>query len=123
MRVGTVSDRQDTECHLIDYPNMKGYMGRVCVGGGRPGVSRQQGEFYPWGEGGGGGVTASLRVGTENKTMGSRFCATTAHSHCPCWFTAPCFQGIKGQPIVITIVTTTCPQWTSFSVVLIQLLL
>ena len=32
MRVGTLSDRQDTECHLIDYPNMNGYMGRVCVG-------------------------------------------------------------------------------------------
>ena len=47
-----------------------------------------------------GGGTASLRVGTQNKTTDPRFCATTALSHCPCWFTAPCFQGIKGQSIV-----------------------
>ena len=40
---------------------------------------------------GGGGGTASLRVGTQNKTTDPRFCATTALSHCPCWFTAPCF--------------------------------
>ena len=70
--------------------------------------------------GGGGGCTASLRVVTQNKTTDPRFCATTALSHCPCWFTAPCFQGIIGQPIVITVVTTVCPQWTSFSVVLIK---
>ena len=55
----------------------------------------------------GGGGTASLMKDLQ-------FCATTALSHCPCWFTAPCFQGIKGQPIVITVVTVTCPQWTSF---------
>ena len=56
-----------------------------------------------------------MRVGTQNKTTDPRFCATTALSHCPCWFTAPCFQDIKGQPTVITVVTTTSPQWTSFS--------
>ena len=39
----------------------------------------------------GGGGTASLRVGTHNKNTDPRFCATTALSHCPCWFTAPCF--------------------------------
>ena len=39
---------------------------------------------YPWG-----GGDASLRVGTHNKTADPRFCATTALSHCPCWFTAP----------------------------------
>ena len=38
-----------------------------------------------------GGGTASLRVGTQNKTIDPRFCTTTALSHCPCWFTAPCF--------------------------------
>ena len=38
----------------------------------------------------GGGGTASLRVGTQNKTTDPRFCATTALSHCPCCFTAPC---------------------------------
>ena len=35
--------------------------------------------------------TASLKVGTLNKTTEPRCCATTALSHCPCWFTAPCF--------------------------------
>ena len=40
---------------------------------------------------GGGGGTASLRVGTQNKTTDPQFCASTALSHCPCWFTAPCF--------------------------------
>ena len=41
---------------------------------------------------GGGGGTASLRVGTQNKTTDPQFCATTALSHLynPCWFTAPC---------------------------------
>ena len=62
----------------------------------------------------GGGGTVSLRVGTQNKTTDPRFCATTALSHCPCWFTAPCFQGIKGRPIVITVVTAACHQRTSF---------
>ena len=63
----------------------------------------------------GGGGTASLRVGTQNKTTDLQFGATTALSHCPCWLTAPCFQGIRGQPVVITVVTAACPQWTSFS--------
>ena len=44
-------------------------------------------EYQP-GEGG----TASLRVGTQNKTTEPRFCATTALSRCSCWFTAPCLQ-------------------------------
>ena len=44
---------------------------------------------------GGGGGTASLRVGTQNKTTDPQFCATTALSHCPCCFTARCFLGIK----------------------------
>ena len=70
----------------------------------------------------GGGGTDSLRVGTQNKTTDPWFCTTTALSHYPCWFTAPCFHGINGQPIVITVVTVACPQWTSFSVALIQLL-
>ena len=74
-------------------------------------------------QGGGGGGTASLRVDTQNKTTDPWLSVTTALSHCPCWFTAPCFQGFKGQPIAITVVTATCPQWTSFSVVLIQFLL
>ena len=39
----------------------------------------------------GGGRTASLRVGTQNKTTDPRFYAITALSHCPCCFTAPCF--------------------------------
>ena len=34
--------------------------------------------------GGGGGGTASLRVGTQNKTTDPRFCATTALSPYPC---------------------------------------
>ena len=32
-----------------------------------------------------------MRVGTQNKTTDPRFCATTALSHCPYCFTAPCF--------------------------------
>ena len=63
---------------------------------------------------GGGGGTASLRVGTQNKTTDPLFCATTVLSHFACWFTAPCFQGIKGQPIVITAVAAVCPSGNHF---------
>ena len=75
-----------------------------------------------WSRGGGGGYSL-FEVRYPNKTTDPLFCATTDLSNCPCWITAPCFQGIKGQPIVITVATAACPQWTSFSVVLIQLLL
>ena len=44
-----------------------------------------------------------MRVGSQNKTTDPRFCGTPALSHYLCWFAAPCFQGIKGQPIVITV--------------------
>ena len=54
--------------------------------------------------GGGGGGTASLGVGTQNKTTDPCLCATTALSHCSNWFTAPCFWGFKGQSNVITVV-------------------
>ena len=60
------------------------------------------------------GGTASLRVGTQNKTTDPRFCVTTALSYCPCWFTSPCFQGIKGQPIVISVVTVVVPPLAGF---------
>ena len=52
-----------------------------------------------------GGGTASLRVGTQNKTTDLWFFATIALSHYPCRFMAPCFWGIKGQAIVIIVVT------------------
>ena len=63
---------------------------------------------------GGGGGTASLRVGTQNKTANPWFFATTALSYYSCWFTAPCFSGIKGQPIVITVVTAVYSQQALF---------
>ena len=48
----------------------------------------------------------------------------TSPSHCPCWFKAPCFQGLKGQPSVITVVTYRVSlNRQDLSVILIQLLL
>ena len=41
---------------------------------------------------GGGGGTASLRVGNQNKTTDPRLCATIALCHCSYWFTAPWFS-------------------------------
>ena len=65
--------------------------------------------------GGGGGLasTASLRVGTQNYRPPVLCYHKPLSLPFPRWITAPCFQGIKGQPIVITVVTVACPQWTS----------
>ena len=72
--------------------------------------------LLPEGDGVGGGHCLFIYIkgiGTQNKTTDSRFSATTAVSHCPRWFTAPCFQGIKGQTIVTTVVTAVVPHQAS----------
>ena len=74
----------------------------MCGGGGGAKYTRETSAIGSRLPGGGGGGTASLRVGSSVLPQPSPM-------HCPCWFPAPCFQGIKGQPIDITVVTAACP--------------
>ena len=67
------------------------------------------------------GGTASLRVGTPNKTTDPRFYATTALFHYPCWFAAPCFEASKDSLVLLLLLLRFTTNRHTFSVILMQL--